>query len=658
MSITKVLGLGSTVILISGCQSWQLQDIEDLPPTAALPETSEPGVVEIRYYDNLDGVEIDTMTSATKFPDNPDEVDTLTSLEAPENRVDNYGTYVRGFIKPPASGEYRFFVSGNDKVEFWLSTSSSPDDADILATVPGWTYINQFTKYSSQTSPYITMDASQRYYFEVLHKEGAGSDHFAVAWEGPGISQQIIGSGYIHSYAQPSETAGLSEREAYSLGYRVGYLDGDQGIAFNSEYPPLDEDQDGLYDKWETVYGLNPTNPADATSDPDDDLLSAADEFLLGTAENNADTDGDGIPDGAEYAYGMDPLDPGDASGDMDNDSYTNLEEYRAGTSPADAGDVPEPSEQGPVYVEGFVGQYYSGIAFDDFVDARVDRSVDFNWGTGQPHSQLSDDNFSVRWNGIFTAPHDSGTNTYRFTVRTNDGVRLYANGTLVIDDWTEHAPTEFQYERTLSPGEEVLLSMEYFERVGSAVAEYRATNTNTGGTLSTPATVKAPDPTTSHSLDSDNDGIPDTWELSQGLSPWVDDADSVSNNAGISNIEAYNSGLDPFTLEEVGTVNTSPGPTEPSPEPAEPNGSITLSWTAPGTRLDGSSLSLSEIDYYRIRYGQSPGALTQTQQVDGAETSFTFGDLASGVWYFSISVVDQGGLASAPSEVVSQQVE
>ena len=104
--------------------------------------------------------------------------------------------------------------------------------------------------------------------------------------------------------------------------------------------------------------------------------------------------------------------------------------------------------------------------------------------------------------------------------------------------------------------------------------------------------------------------------------------------------------------------MNTSPGPTEPSPEPAEPNGSITLSWTAPGTRLDGSSLSLSEIDYYRIRYGQSPGALTQTQQVDGAETSFTFGDLASGVWYFSISVVDQGGLASAPSEVVSQQVE
>ena len=297
MSITKVLGLGSTVILISGCQSWQLQDIEDLPPTAALPETSEPGVVEIRYYDNLDGVEIDTMTSATKFPDNPDEVDTLTSLEAPENRVDNYGTYVRGFIKPPTSGEYRFFVSGNDKVEFWLSTSSSPDDADILATVPGWTYVNQFSKYSSQTSPYVTLDASQRYYFEVFQKEGAGSDHFAVAWEGPGISQQIVDSNYIHSYAQSGETAGLSEMEAYSLGYRVGFLDGNQGIAFNPEYPPLDEDQDGLYDKWETVYGLDPTNPADSTSDPDNDLLSAADEFLLGTAENNADTDGDGIPD-------------------------------------------------------------------------------------------------------------------------------------------------------------------------------------------------------------------------------------------------------------------------------------------------------------------------------------------------------------------------
>lgn len=658
MSITKVLGIGGTVILISGCQSWQFHDIEDLPPTAALPETSEPGAVEIRYYDNLDGVEIGTMTASAKFPDNPDEIATLTSLEDPGNRAEYYGSYVRGFIQPPTSGEYRFFVSGNDQAEFWLSTSESPDNTDMLAMTPAWTNVNEFDKYSSQTSPYVTLDRSKRYYFKVLQKEGFGSDHFAVAWEGPGVARQVIGSDYIHSFAQPGETLDLSMKESYSLGYRVGFLDGHQGIAFNPAYPPRDEDQDDLYDNWETVHGLDPSDPGDATSDPDGDLLSAADEFLLGTAENNADTDGDGIPDGTEYAYEMDPLEPRDADEDLDGDGYTNLEEHLSGTSPIDPEDLPGTSEGELTYISGFVGQYYRGTKLSEFVVNRVDQTVNFDWGSGQPHPDIPGDNFSVRWNGIFTAPHDSGIDSYRFTVRTNDGVRLYANGELVIDDWTSHAPTSFQYERDLATGEEVMLSIEYFEQVGSAVAEFSVTNLNTGKTLSSPATVRTLDPVTSHPLDSDNDGIPDTWELSHGLSPWVDDASSVSNSAGISNIEAYRSGLDPFTLKEVDAVETSPEPTEPSPSPTEPDGTVTLSWTAPATRLNGSSLSLSEIDFYRIRYGQSPDNLKETRQVGGAETSFTFDSLESGEWFFSISVVDQNGLSSSPSEVVSQTVK
>jgi hypothetical protein len=34
--------------------------------------------------------------------------------------------------------------------------------------------------------------AGQMYYIEALHKEGAGGDNLAVAWQGPGISQQVI----------------------------------------------------------------------------------------------------------------------------------------------------------------------------------------------------------------------------------------------------------------------------------------------------------------------------------------------------------------------------------------------------------------------------------------------------------------------------------
>ena len=48
------------------------------------------------------------------------------------------------------------------------------------------------------------------------------------------------------------------------------------------------------------------------------------------------DTDKDGIPDKIEIEWGLNPLDPSDAAGDLDGDGFTNLEEYLAGTDPRD----------------------------------------------------------------------------------------------------------------------------------------------------------------------------------------------------------------------------------------------------------------------------------------------------------------------------------
>ena len=72
---------------------------------------------------------------------------------------------------------------------------------------------------------------------------------------------------------------------------------------------------------------------------------------------------------------------------------------------------------------------------------------------------------------------------------------------------------------------------------------------------------------------------------------------------------------------------------------------------------MDGTSISLSEIDYYKIRYGQNPDSLNQTRRVDGAETSYQFTDLSTGIWYFFIKVVDTNGLESPASELVFHEV-
>ena len=69
-----------------------------------------------------------------------------------------------------------------------------------------------------------------------------------------------------------------------------------------------DSDGDGLPDRWETLYGLNPLDASDAALDQDRDGLIASDEFFHGTVPLDPDTDDGGEADGSEVALGRDPL--------------------------------------------------------------------------------------------------------------------------------------------------------------------------------------------------------------------------------------------------------------------------------------------------------------------------------------------------------------
>jgi len=46
------------------------------------------------------------------------------------------------------------------------------------------------------------------------------------------------------------------------------------------------------------------------------------------------DSDGDGMPNKWEKKYGLDPKDPSDATGDISGDGYTNIEKYINGIDP------------------------------------------------------------------------------------------------------------------------------------------------------------------------------------------------------------------------------------------------------------------------------------------------------------------------------------
>jgi hypothetical protein len=53
--------------------------------------------------------------------------------------------------------------------------------------------------------------------------------------------------------------------------------------------------------------------------------------------------------------------------------------------------------------------------------------------------------------------------------------------------------------------------------------------------------------------VDWDGDGMPDDWEITHGLNPWVNDADLDSDGDGLSNLEEYERGTDPFNPDTDG---------------------------------------------------------------------------------------------------------
>jgi hypothetical protein len=115
-----------------------------------------------------------------------------------------------------------------------------------------------------------------------------------------------------------------------------------------------------------------------------------------------------------------------------------------------------------------FIGAYYNNTALSGVpTQMRVDPTINFTWGSGSPYpSTLGNDQFSVRW----TMSTSLSAGQYRFTVTADDGVRLYLDGKMIIDQWKDQPATTYSSIKMISAGTHTL-KMEYYEQGGVAIA-------------------------------------------------------------------------------------------------------------------------------------------------------------------------------------------
>lgn len=193
--------------------------------------------------------------------------------------------------------------------------------------------------------------------------------------------------------------------------------------------------------------------------------------------------------------------------------------------SPTSTGMAPTATATPPASFPDWRGEYFANESLSgDPVVVRNDPAIDFNWVEGSPDPRLPADRFSTRW----TRQIEFVEGTYRFVLSADDGVRLWIDGQLIVDEWRDGVLTDHAVDVYMSGGGHGL-RLEYYENLGGAMVQLRwsqgapPTSTSTPTPTWTPTTTPTPSSTASLPTDTPvptvlpptstpGDVLPQTW--------------------------------------------------------------------------------------------------------------------------------------------------
>ncbi|WP_300674589.1 InlB B-repeat-containing protein [Desulfoluna sp.] len=145
------------------------------------------GSISMQYWN--DETAVDDFTDFSTYPDNS-TYSSLTQLQdfqtSPYSRA--YCTRITGFIHPPVTGNYNFYMAGCNTWKLRLSSDEAEANKSLLLSVSAY---GEFPEEASKSAP-VSLESGKKYFIEALHKGEERWSSLTVGWSIPGLEVDVI----------------------------------------------------------------------------------------------------------------------------------------------------------------------------------------------------------------------------------------------------------------------------------------------------------------------------------------------------------------------------------------------------------------------------------------------------------------------------------
>jgi hypothetical protein len=174
--------------------------VADKTELSALPFT---GSILRQWWSGIQGHSVMDFRNDPRYPNHPNGSELSPSIEIQSIMTNQLGVRFCGYLHPPVTGEYEFWLSGATSAKLFISPTENTADEVPVAQVLEPSRNMDRPRYQSATSawaPPVPLIAGRRYYIEALVFVDKGEGYLSIAWKRDGQSREALAAEFLSPY--------------------------------------------------------------------------------------------------------------------------------------------------------------------------------------------------------------------------------------------------------------------------------------------------------------------------------------------------------------------------------------------------------------------------------------------------------------------------